>query len=173
MKKGAIAAFSLFETLSFPVAGLALIFFLDGPPQPALAQTAKSNDPAQSRAWAPAAINHAQKMRAFKDADRGSQPTPPVIPRFEVDEDPSGTIATFQPGGPTFPPLNAFFQNLGTNGRTAAISRRRGGPSARPAFTPGSRPAAVPIRFSVWWTAPLVRATKSKRSRRSARPISW
>ena len=53
MKKGAIAVFSLFETLRFPVAGLALIFFLDGPPQPALAQTAKSNDPAQSRAWAP------------------------------------------------------------------------------------------------------------------------
>jgi cytochrome c peroxidase len=57
-------------------------------------------------------------MRAFKDADRGSQPTPPVIPRFEVDGDPSGQIATFQPGGPTFAATNAFFQNLGTNGRT-------------------------------------------------------
>jgi len=118
MKKGAIAAFSLFETLRFPVAGLALVFFLDGPPPPASAQTAKSADPAQTRAWAPAAIDHAQKMRKFKDPDLGSQPVPPVIPRFEVDEDPSGTIATFQPGGPTFPPLNAFFQNLGTNGRT-------------------------------------------------------
>jgi len=94
MKKGAIAAFSLFETLRFPVAGLALIFFLRGPPQPALAQTAKSNDPAQSRAWAPAAIDHAQKMRKFRDADRGSQPTPSVIPMFEADGDPSGKIAT-------------------------------------------------------------------------------
>ncbi|MGA9213880.1 MAG: hypothetical protein WBZ54_01025 [Methylocella sp.] len=118
MKKGAISAFSLFQTLRFPVAGLVLIFFLDGPPQPASAQTAKSYDPAQSRAWAPAAIDHAQKMRAFKDAGLGSQPTPPVIPTFEADLDPSGVIGTFQPGGPTFPPLNAFFQNLGTNGRT-------------------------------------------------------
>jgi len=118
MKKGAIAAFSLFETLRFPVAGLALIFFLDGPPQPASAQTAKSDDPAQSRAWAPAAIEQAQKMRKFKDADRGSQLTPGIIPRFEADDDPSGRMATFQPGGPTFTPLNAFFQNLGTNGRT-------------------------------------------------------
>jgi cytochrome c peroxidase len=118
MKKGAIAVFSLFETLRFPVAGLALIFFLDGPPQPAWAQTAKSNDPAQSRAWAPGAIDHAQKMRVFKDADRGAQPTPAVIPRFEVDNDPSGKIATFQPGGPTSTTFNAFFQNLGTNGRT-------------------------------------------------------
>jgi len=118
MKKGVISVFSLFQTLRFPVAGLALIFFLDGPPQPALAQTAKSDDPVQTRAWAPAAIEQAQKMRQFKDADRGSQPTPPIIPRFEADDDPSGRMATFQPGGPTFTPLNAFFQNLGTNGRT-------------------------------------------------------
>ena len=41
MKKGPISVFSLFETLRFPVAGLALIFFLDGPPQSASAQTAK------------------------------------------------------------------------------------------------------------------------------------
>ncbi|MGH6794359.1 MAG: hypothetical protein ACREDH_03975 [Methylocella sp.] len=57
-------------------------------------------------------------MRVFKDADRGPQPTPPLIPRFELDADPSGKIATFQPGGPTFTALNPFFQNLGTNGRT-------------------------------------------------------
>ncbi|MGH6848367.1 MAG: hypothetical protein ACREC0_13305 [Methylocella sp.] len=118
MKKGAISIFSLFKSLSFPVAGLALVFFLDGPPQQASAQTATSNDPAQTRAWAPAAIEHAQRMRVFRDADRGSQPTPPVIPRFEADGDASGQIATFQPGGPTFTALNPFFQNLGTNGRT-------------------------------------------------------
>jgi len=29
-----------------------------------------------------------------------------------------GGMATFQPGGPTFTPLNAFFENLGTNGRS-------------------------------------------------------
>jgi hypothetical protein len=59
-----------------------------------------------------------QAMRRFKDPDRGAQQTPPVIPKFEIDNDPSGGIATFQPGGATFPANNAFFQNLGTNGRT-------------------------------------------------------
>ncbi|MGH6834955.1 MAG: hypothetical protein ACREC9_05235 [Methylocella sp.] len=118
MKKGAISIFSLFKTLRFPVAGLALVFFLDGSLRQASAQTAKSDDPAQTRAWAPAAIEHAQKMRVFRDADRGSQPTPPIIPRIGADDDPSGQIATFQPGGPTFTATNAFFQNLGTNGRT-------------------------------------------------------
>jgi hypothetical protein len=73
MKKGAIAPLSLIKALRFPVAGLALIFFLDAPspPQTASAQIAKSDDPAQTRAWAPAAIDQAQKMRKFKDADRG------------------------------------------------------------------------------------------------------
>jgi cytochrome c peroxidase len=118
MKRSVISIPSLFQTLRFPVAGLALVFFLDGLPRQASAQTAKSDDPAQTRAWAPAAIAHAQKMRVFRDADRGSQPTPPLIPRFEAEADPSGKIATFQPGGPTFTALNPFFQNLGTNGRT-------------------------------------------------------
>ncbi|MGH6845497.1 MAG: hypothetical protein ACRECU_12450, partial [Methylocella sp.] len=85
MKKGAISIFSLFKTLRFPVAGLALVFFLDGSLRQASAQTAKSDDPAQTRAWAPAAIEHAQKMRVFRDADRGSQPTPPIIPRIGAD----------------------------------------------------------------------------------------
>ena len=117
MNRSAISIPSPLKTLRFPIAGLALACFLEGPWQ-AWAQTAKSDDPAQSRAWAPAAIEHAQKMRLFRDADRGSQPTPPIIPRFETDDDPSGRIATFQPGGPTFTALNPFFQNLGTNGRT-------------------------------------------------------
>ena len=117
MNRSAISIPSPLTTLRFPIAGLALACFLEGPWQ-AWAQTAKSDDPAQSRAWAPAAIEHAQKMRLFRDADRGSQPTPPIIPRFETDDDPSGRIATFQPGGPTFTALNPFFQNLGTNGRT-------------------------------------------------------
>ncbi|MGH6838836.1 MAG: hypothetical protein ACREDT_08540 [Methylocella sp.] len=118
MKRSAISIPSPLKTLRFPVVGLALVCFLDGPPRQAWAQTAKSDDRAQTRAWAPAAIEHAQKMRVFRDSDRGSQPTPPIIPRFETDDDPSGQIATFQPGGPTFTSTNAFFQNLGTNGRT-------------------------------------------------------
>ncbi|HUZ92055.1 MAG TPA: hypothetical protein VMU78_09175, partial [Methylocella sp.] len=109
---------SSFKTVSVLVTGIALIVFWTDSPQSALAQTAKRDDLTQTQEWAPGAINHAQKMRNYKDADRGSQATPSMIPRFEVDEDQSGTVATYQPGGPTFPPLNAFFQNLGTNGRT-------------------------------------------------------
>ena len=69
-------------------------------------------------AFAPGMIKHMQQMEQFRDADRGPQPPPPVIPRFGVDVDPSGAVATFQPGGATFTFNNAFFQNLGTNGRT-------------------------------------------------------
>jgi cytochrome c peroxidase len=75
-------------------------------------------DPNQSRDWAPGAIAHAQQMRRYKDADKGTQPTPPVIPKFERDADPSGAVGTFQPGVATITSNNAFFQNLGTNGRT-------------------------------------------------------
>ncbi len=69
-------------------------------------------------AFAPGMINHMQKMRQFPDADHGAQPTPPAIPRFSFDPDPSGAVSTFQPGGATFTFNNAFFQNLGTNDRT-------------------------------------------------------
>jgi cytochrome c peroxidase len=69
-------------------------------------------------AFAPGMINHMQKMKQFPDPDHGAQPTPPVIPRFSLDPDQSGAVSTFQPGGATFTYNNAFFQNLGTNGRT-------------------------------------------------------
>ncbi|MFZ3252593.1 MAG: hypothetical protein WA214_27335 [Pseudolabrys sp.] len=74
-------------------------------------------DPA-NYAWQAGAIRHAQQMRAFFDSDHGQQNTPPVISKFELDFDPSGLIATTQPGGPTQTSQNAFFANLGTNGRT-------------------------------------------------------
>src|SRR5262249_16312085 len=48
----------------------------------------------------------------------GQQSTPSVIPRFDTDFDASGLIATAQPGGETQTSQNAFFANLGTNGRT-------------------------------------------------------
>ena len=69
---------------------------------PASAQNASSTDPQGTRAWAPGAIEQARKMRIHQDIDHGSQPTPAIIPRFEVDADPSGKVATLQPGGPTF-----------------------------------------------------------------------
>jgi len=76
-----------------------------------------TNDPANF-AWQREAIEHAQRMRGFFDPDSGQQTTPPVIPTFETDTDPLGSIATLQPLGPTQTSQNAFYANLGTNGRT-------------------------------------------------------
>jgi cytochrome c peroxidase len=43
-----------------------------------------------------------------------------VLPQFDEEPDPDGTLGTFQPGGPTTTSENAFFQALGTNGRACA-----------------------------------------------------
>src|SRR5690349_2213534 len=82
--------------------------------QPAFAENGGNGVPA----FAPGMIRHMQTMRHFPDRDRGDQMPPMIIPRFEVTRDPAGALATFQPGGATFPGNNAFFQDLGTNGRT-------------------------------------------------------
>src|SRR5215469_17854376 len=64
-------------------------------------------------------IAQKQKLRAlFPDPKASVQTTPPVIPQLQIDGDSSGMIATFQPHGSTSTANNAFFQNLGTNGRT-------------------------------------------------------
>src|SRR5262245_58370403 len=105
---------SLFKVLRFSTTGSALIFCLLGCPLGlVLADPLKTIDPTQNVDWAQGAINHAQQMRVFKDADKGLQPSA-VIPEFSVDPDPSGQIATFQPEGSTAQGNNAFFQDLGT-----------------------------------------------------------
>jgi cytochrome c peroxidase len=104
--------------LGLSISGLALVSLLAAPPRIAFAPNAGNIDPAQPTDWAAGAIAHAQKMRRFKDADQGSQATPSIIPKLEVDDDPSGRVGTFQPGSATITANNAFFQNLGTNGRT-------------------------------------------------------
>jgi cytochrome c peroxidase len=68
--------------------------------------------------FAPGMIDHMQKMRRFRDPDKGGNMPPALIPRYSTDRDNTGEIATFQPGGATFSANNAFFQELGTNGRT-------------------------------------------------------
>ncbi|HEX3973988.1 MAG TPA: hypothetical protein VHX19_21825 [Stellaceae bacterium] len=78
----------------------------------------RNSDYAANQAWQKGAINHAQQMRRFPDFDRGGQPTPRVIPPYEVDFDASGMIATDQPSGATKTSSNAFFADLGTNDRT-------------------------------------------------------
>jgi hypothetical protein len=79
----------------------------------ALAQT---DSAAATRAGA---IEHAQKMRRlFPDFSKDTQATPPAIPELQIDPDPGGAIASFQPNGATRTADSAFFQVLGTNGRT-------------------------------------------------------
>ncbi len=85
--------------------------------QPGLAQQSGGNTN-DVPAFAPGMIRHMQDMRRFHDPDQGAQTAPPDIPRLELDADPAGAVATFQPGGATFTFNSAFFQNLGTNGRT-------------------------------------------------------
>jgi cytochrome c peroxidase len=104
------------DALALSVGGAALMCIAGSASRPASAQDG-AHDPA-NYAWQSGAIRHMQQMRAFSDSDRGAQPTPPVIPQFELDFDPSGLIATVQPNGPTQTSQNAFFANLGTNGRT-------------------------------------------------------
>jgi hypothetical protein len=43
---------------------------------------------------------------------------PQVVPRLQLDRNPSGTLGTFRTDGPTVTARNAFFQPLGTNGRS-------------------------------------------------------
>jgi cytochrome c peroxidase len=98
------------------LARLVLIGLLAGSSGQAAAQNMSSDGGAAARAGA---IAHAQKMRKlFPEIDAGAQVAPAIIPEFEIDPDPGGAIATFQPNGPTITAKNGFFQNLGKNGRT-------------------------------------------------------
>jgi hypothetical protein len=81
----------------------------------ASAQTAAYSNPRGAPSWL--AASHAQALGA---PNQGGAPqlTPPIIPQLETDLDPSGAISSYQPGGATTTANNAFFQSLGTNGRT-------------------------------------------------------
>jgi cytochrome c peroxidase len=100
---------------SLSVASLAAAALLAAVSDLAEAQNLQTDNSAAARAGA---VAHAQKMRRlFPDIDADTQATPPVIPQLEIDRDPGGAIATFQPNGLTVTANNAFFQDLGTNGR--------------------------------------------------------
>jgi cytochrome c peroxidase len=94
---------------------LALAVLLAGPLAPSWAD----DDGASAAAAVAGEVAHKQKLRAlFPDPTASVQTTPSVIPQLQIDGDASGTIATFQPNGSTSTASNAFFQNLGSNGRT-------------------------------------------------------
>ncbi len=101
---------SAIRTLGLFVLGCALAIVWDGAPGTVGAE--------EVPAFATRMVNHMQQMRRFEDVDKGTQPTPSLIPRFSAAPDRTGRVATFQPNGATFTFNNAFFKNLGTNGRT-------------------------------------------------------
>ncbi len=81
--------------------------------------TAKSiinSKPGKFPHWFPPVLNQSLGI-PLPPFVQGTKP-PPVIPRSEVDFNPAGGLATYQPGGPTVTSKNAFFLPLGTNGRT-------------------------------------------------------
>ena len=81
------------RTLRVCTVGAVLACIVSGISQPAMAQPALAQGAADLPAFAPGMINHMQAMRRFKDRDQGVQPTPNVIPKFEIDRDASGAIA--------------------------------------------------------------------------------
>jgi cytochrome c peroxidase len=116
MRTKASATSSVIRVSKHFVLGITFASLTAGTSQIATAQ--KAPEATSMPDFAPAMINHAHNMRRYKDPDHGSQPIPPVIDRFSVDRDPSGAIASFQPNGATFTSNNAFFKDMGTNGRT-------------------------------------------------------
>ena len=98
------------RTLRFCVPGVVVLVSVCGTPE--------FSSAGQVPAFARGMINHMQQMRRFPDVDHGPQSTPPVIPRLSADPNPAGTVATFQAGRATLTSNNAFFKDLGTNGRT-------------------------------------------------------
>ena len=65
--------------------------------------------------WAIAAHRQAASIRPSRSS---VQTAPPVIPPLDVTLDAQGFLASYQPGGATITSKNAFFANLGSNGRT-------------------------------------------------------
>ncbi|MDB6091033.1 MAG: hypothetical protein JWN85_3817 [Gammaproteobacteria bacterium] len=59
-----------------------------------------------------------QSLAAPEPSNTQPGRTPTTIPQFSESSDPSGRVATYQPGGATTTAGNAFFTPLGTNGRT-------------------------------------------------------
>ena len=64
-------------------------------------------------------VANKQKLgQMFPQPPAAPQAVPPILQQFQVDPDETGFIGSYQPNGATVTTSNAFFQNLGTNGRT-------------------------------------------------------
>ena len=109
---------SLLAVFSCSAVGATSLWLLNVPTQLASAQALGSIDPTQSLNRAAGVVSQAQEMPSSQDPAAASQQTPSEIPEIQIDDDPTGKIATYQPGGATVTADNAFFRTLGTNGRT-------------------------------------------------------
>jgi cytochrome c peroxidase len=80
--------------------------------------SAQSNadDTAVMPDWAISA--HSQALQMPLPEKITVAPIPPTIPQSDTTADSTGSMTTFQPAGPTTTSDNAFFQSLGTNGRS-------------------------------------------------------
>ncbi len=125
-------ASDIINASKFFALGVAFVCTVVSVPQNAMAQ--KMPEARSMPDFAPAMIDHMQKMRRYRDSDHGAQPTPRNIDRFRVDLDPKGAIASFQPNGATITSNNAFFKDMGTNGRTCFTCHQ---PQSGWTITPG------------------------------------
>jgi cytochrome c peroxidase len=86
---------------------------------PITARQAAANEHDDNRHAVASEILHLLSARHDTIAEHQSkQSTPATIGKDEIDLDPTGLIETYNPAGPTKTTDNAFFQDLGTNGRT-------------------------------------------------------
>ena len=92
-----------------------------------------------------------QALRAARPGRPSVERAPPVIQQTSPFLDSSGIGATYQPSGPTVTAGNAFFEPLGTNGRTCQTCHQ---PAAAFSITPPQIQAAFLRSFG---TAPLFR----------------
>ncbi len=83
------------------------------------AQSIVKSLPAGWPAWFGPMLNQALNIPAGAQvALPGGTLPPPVVPSMEQDVDATGVLGTVNQNGPTITKTNAFFQSLGTNGRT-------------------------------------------------------
>src|SRR4051794_285360 len=90
---------------SLSLVGLGLIVQL-GTPERAFAQAASTQPGGRLPGWMAAILD--QVARVPPAAGFTSPQTPRVIPQLDLTPDPSGTLGTYQAGGPTTTSGNAF-----------------------------------------------------------------
>jgi hypothetical protein len=85
---------------------------------PTSALSAPPNEMVPFQAWRSGFLAHVERMRQFVDHDRRPQAKPATSSDIIYDSNDSGILATYRPDGPVLTPGNAFFQPLGSNGRS-------------------------------------------------------